>query len=59
MEELSIQKNEKNKNINVEYDNEALIKTALAYKKIEFLGFDRIWTIMENTKNLKHLALDG
>lgn len=49
----------KSKEIKVEYDKEAIIKTSISYKKIEFLGFDWIWNIIENTKNLENLALDN
>ncbi len=42
----------------MEFDDEALIKTSLSYKKIEFLGFNRIWQIIENTSLIEFLALD-
>lgn len=54
---LSNRGESKKTEIGVEYDDEALIKTSLAYKKIEFLGFDRIWQIMTNVRKLEHLSL--
>lgn len=41
----------------VQYDEDALIKTAKAYKRIEFLGFERIWKIITNVKKVSYLSL--
>lgn len=58
LEEISQQEVTNERKINVEFDKEALIKTSKSYKKIEFLGFDRIWKVIENTKQIISLALD-
>ena len=43
---------------NIEYDEQAWIKTSISYKRIEFLGFDRIWKILKNSHLIKHLSLE-
>lgn len=42
-----------------EFDDEAMIKTSLAYKKIEFFGFDKIWNMITNVKKIDNLCLNG
>lgn len=44
-------------NLQSEYDEAAIIKTSKSYKKIEFLGFDKIWSIITNVKKIMHLSL--
>lgn len=44
---------------NAEYDEEAIIKTSVSFKKIEFLGFQNIWQRMKDLNNLRNLSLSG
>lgn len=41
-----------------EFDNEAIIKTSISYKKIEFLGFNNVWNIVQNVSKIKNLSLE-
>jgi hypothetical protein len=46
------------KGVRVEYDDEAYFETAKKFKKrVEFLGFDRIWKKINDLKNLQELSL--
>ena len=42
-----------------EYDDMALIKTSKSYKRIEFMGFEKIWSIITNVKKMRDLSLSG
>jgi Leucine-rich repeat (LRR) protein len=44
---------------NAEYDEDAIIKTSVSFKKIEFLGFQNIWQRMKDLNNLQNLSLSG
>jgi len=44
---------------NSEYDEEALIKTSISFKKIEFLGFQNVWQRMKDLNNLRNLSLSN
>lgn len=46
------------KGITVEYDEEAYFETVRKFKKkVEFLGFDKIWKKINDLKNLQELSL--
>ena len=48
------------KGIAVEYDQEAYFETVRKFKKkVEFLGFDRIWKKINDLKNILELSLPG
>ena len=44
---------------NIEFDNTAIIKTSISYKKIEFLGFNNVWNIVQNVNKIKNLSLEN
>ena len=48
------------KGIAVEYDQEAYFETVRKFKKkVEFLGFDKIWKKINDLKNIHELSLPG
>lgn len=45
--------------IQTEYDEEAIIKTSINFKKIEFIGWDKVWKHMKNLKDVENLSLSN
>jgi hypothetical protein len=50
----------KGREVHVELDEEAYVETLKKHKKkVEFYGFDAIWTKIGNLKNIQEVSLSG